>query len=78
MSVNPTTLTPTTALSKRETAARNAEAYRVLAYQRGYNDRMAGRPKFCCIPHAANATPIEAGAYLQGWVHGGKHSQVIT
>ena len=54
------------------------EAGKVLAYQRGYNDRMAGRVKFDNMPHAYNATPLEIGAYLQGWNDGGTHIQAIS
>jgi hypothetical protein len=54
------------------------EAGKVLAYQRGYNDRMAGRAKFDNMPHVANSTPLEAGAYLQGWNDGGAHIQAIS
>lgn len=48
----------------KQNARANASEYRkVLAYQKGFNDRMAGRDKELGI----GQTSIEYGAYLQGW-----------
>jgi hypothetical protein len=81
MNVNQTTAATTDqhdAPGVSVTTQQAIEAGKVLAYQRGYNDRMAGRVKFDNMPHVANATPLETGAYLQGWNDGGAHIRAIT
>jgi hypothetical protein len=49
----------------------DAESKMVLAFQRGYNDRLRGRDKIV----SSHVCAIEHGAYLQGWKMGGKNGQ---